>query len=181
MYNFVQRADYRGNSNKFFSTIRNFDTSNNVEEERALMSFFSKLIYQISDSKLTMLSTTLLLESYSNLILFTVIPLILFLSPVRILPIPSTIHEILREGETLLAVFRENPRRFWKVWFRDDNEKERKEGRKGMDDRIARARPECQTSGLSGLMRVERRSCLNPNPPNRYVRLSPLVKRLASA
>lgn len=42
--------------------------------------------------------------------------------------------------------------------------------------RIAKARFECQTSGLAGLMRVERRSWLNPNPPNRYVRLSALVK-----
>lgn len=42
--------------------------------------------------------------------------------------------------------------------------------------RIAKARFECQTSGLAGLMRVERRSWLNPNPPNRYVRLSSLVK-----
>lgn len=35
-------------------------------------------------------------------------------------------------GETLLArqpVFWENPRRFWKVWFRNDNENGREEGK----------------------------------------------------
>lgn len=132
------------------------------------MNFVSKLIYQISDS-----------QSDHHVALLSYFLLSIFFFFFRILPTPSTIHEISsrRKGNIVgegAGVFWENPRRFWKVWFRNDNEKRRKEGRKGMDDRIARARPECQTSGLSGLMRVERRSCLNPNPPNRYVRLSPL-------
>ena len=61
----------------------------------------------------------------------------------RILPTPSTIHEISsrRKGNIVgegAGVFWENPRRFWKVWFRNDNEngrEGRKEGRKERNGR----------------------------------------------